>query len=136
MFVGTGTSFGHKCYLTYSKEHNKVYASSNVEFDETFFPMRTKGKRDYDVFDEREQNGHDDNTDTQTDNKVINIINHLPVENPTWDPKDIHVTPFDHQFQFTLDEQMTKIYDQHGHTGRNQKTWRTMRTIMMVKEYP
>ena len=39
VFVGIGTSFGRKCYLAYSKEHNKVYASSNVEFDETFFPM-------------------------------------------------------------------------------------------------
>ncbi len=42
VFVDTGSSFGHKCYLVYSKEHSKVYVSSNVEFDETFFPIRTK----------------------------------------------------------------------------------------------
>jgi hypothetical protein len=44
------------------------------------------------------------------------------VENPTWDPKDIHVTPFDRQFQCALDEQMTKIYDQHGHTHTDTTT--------------
>ena len=71
------------------KEHNKVYASSNVEFDETFFPMRTKSKRDYGVFDEREHHSHNDSTATQAANNVINIIKRLPVENPTWDPKDI-----------------------------------------------
>ncbi len=84
--------------------------------------MRTKGKRDYGVCDEREQHGHDDSTDTQAANNVINIINHLPVENPTWDPKDIYTTPFDRQFQCGLDEQMTKIYDQNGHTHTDSTT--------------
>ena len=86
------------------------------------FSMRTKGKRDYDVCDEREQHGHDDITDTQAANNVINIINHLPVENPTWDPKDIYANPLDRQFQCALDEQMTKIYDQNGHTHTDTKT--------------
>ena len=152
VFVVIGTSFGRKCYLAYSKEHNKVYASSNVEFDATFIPMRTKGRKEYGIFDEQEQHGHEVSTETQAVDNVIHIINRLPVENPTWDPKDIYVTPFDREYQCDLDEHITKLYDQNGHThtnttksstpspstGPKQKHWRTMRMILMVKvsEYP
>ena len=122
VFVGIGTSFGRKCYLAYSKEHNKVYASSNVEFDETFFPMRTKGRRDYGIFDEQEPHGHEISTEAQAIDNVTHIINHLPVENPTWDPKDIYVTPFDRQYQCAIDEQITKLYDQNGHTQTHTTT--------------
>jgi hypothetical protein len=115
VFVGIGTSFGRKCYLAYSKEHNKVYASSNVEFDETFFPMRAKGKRDYGIFDEQERHGNEVHTETHAAENVINIIKRLPVENPTWDPKDIYATPFDREYQCLVDEQITKLYDRNGH---------------------
>jgi hypothetical protein len=36
--------------------------------------------------------------------------------------KDIYVTPFDRQFQCVLDEQMTKSYDQNGHTHTDTTT--------------
>ena len=97
-------------------EHNKVYVNSNVEFDETFFPMWTNGKRDYGIFDEQEQHGHEISTETQQADKVINVINHLPVENPTWDPKDIYVTPVDREFQRAFDEQITKLWPELTHT--------------------
>ena len=110
-----GTSFGRKCYLAYSKEHNKVYVSSNVELDETFFPMRAKGKRDYGIFDKQERHGNEVHTETHAADNVINIIKRLRVENPTWDPKDIYATPFDREYQCLVDEQITKIYDRNGH---------------------
>jgi hypothetical protein len=43
------------------------------------------------------------------------VIHHLPVKNPTWDPKDImtYATPFDREFQNEIDKNIT--YDQNGH---------------------
>ena len=96
-----------------------MYVRSNVEFDETFFPIRVKGKRDYGIFEEQEQHGHEVHSETQETDNVINIIKRLPVENPTWDPKDIWTTPFDREYQCTLDEHITKLYDQNGHTHTN-----------------
>ena len=116
MFVGIGTSFGRKCYFAYSKEHNKVSANSNVEFDETFFPMRTKGRRDYGILVEQEQHGHEVSTETKAADNLLHIINRLRVENPTWNPKDIYATLIDRAYQCALDEQTTKLYNQNGHT--------------------
>ena len=125
VYVVTGISFGLKCYLAYSKTHKKVFA--NVEFDETFFPIRSKGKRDYGVYDEPEQHGDDVDTAQHIANNVINIINHLPVENPTWDPKDIYVTPFDRDFQNEVDRQISKQYDSNGHRSTNATATTTVR---------
>ena len=73
---------------------------------------------------------HDDTTEKQTADDVMNIINCLPVKNLTWDPKDIYDTPLDHEFQHEIYNQITKLYDQNGHKPTNITTTTASCTLL------
>ena len=52
VYVGTGMSFGRKCFLIYCPGTHRVIASTDCQFDETYYPFRPEGqKRDYGAHD-------------------------------------------------------------------------------------
>ena len=63
VFIGLGSSFGSKAWLVFCPAHNRIFASRNVVFDETLFPLREHdqriyGKYDYAVVEEMRASKH------------------------------------------------------------------------------
>ena len=51
VFVGLGSAHGRKAWLTWIPSLGKIYASRNVDFDETLFPMRSRDQRVFGHYD-------------------------------------------------------------------------------------
>eukprot|EP00961_Rhodomonas_salina_P023411 314339-Rhodomonas_salina.1 len=51
VFVGLGTADNKKAWLVYCPRINRVFASRDVQFDETFFPLRTVDQRVFGNYD-------------------------------------------------------------------------------------
>eukprot|EP00961_Rhodomonas_salina_P279193 3771647-Rhodomonas_salina.1 len=51
VFVGLGTAENKKAWLVYVPRLNKIFASHDLQFDETFFPLRAEDQRVYGTFD-------------------------------------------------------------------------------------
>ena len=82
MFVGLGTSEGKKAWLTYVPHLNKIFASRDCQFDETFFPLckvdqRVYGKYDFSVVQEMRAAKHLVTLDQQHDALTTSSL---------WDP--------------------------------------------------
>ena len=45
VYIGTGQTFGRRAYLAYSPRLNRVFATVDVQFDETYFPFRLVDQR-------------------------------------------------------------------------------------------
>eukprot|EP00961_Rhodomonas_salina_P158190 2129584-Rhodomonas_salina.2 len=95
VFIGLGTQHGRKAWLVYSPKQNRIYASRNVTFDETLFPLRDQDQRFYCVMQhqllDRMRNDMDIDYDIGQD------IRHLPnLPEPTWTADDISYADTDH----------------------------------------
>jgi len=49
--IGTGLQFGRKAFIEYSLRTNRVYASVDYEFNESYFPCRVCDQRVREYFD-------------------------------------------------------------------------------------
>eukprot|EP00961_Rhodomonas_salina_P267297 3611840-Rhodomonas_salina.1 len=49
--IGLGMAHGRKCWLIYCPRLNRIFASSNVTFDETMFPLKETDQRVYGFYD-------------------------------------------------------------------------------------
>jgi hypothetical protein len=51
VYIGTGRQFGRRAFMGYSPRTNRVYASVDCEFDDTYFPFRVCDQRVRGFFD-------------------------------------------------------------------------------------
>jgi len=86
--VGLGLLHGRKAWLTFSPRVNRVFATTQVTFDETFFPARPHDQRIFGYYDTELRNelradlvAHQFNTDTQWTSAAL--------PDPIWTPSDI-----------------------------------------------
>ena len=112
VYLGTGNSFGRKCFLAYCPDNHRVYATVDCQFDETNYPYRPQGTcRDYGVHD---QSAHDSNildSDSAAQNDdLMHAIQQLPYTNPTWSPTEVLTTTFDREFEDAMQRAMPQVY--------------------------
>ena len=82
LYIGTGQSFGRKCFLVYCPGIHRVIASTDCQFDETYYPMRPPGhKRDYGVHDQQADYLLNSAAD-QVDSHIIDAVRYMPHDNP------------------------------------------------------
>eukprot|EP00961_Rhodomonas_salina_P039641 532442-Rhodomonas_salina.5 len=82
VFIGLGTAEGKKVWLVYSPSINRLFASLDVQFDETLFPLCTHDQRvhglyDYNVVQEMRAN-----------NQFVTLDEQAPAisKSDVWDP--------------------------------------------------
>mmetsp|Transcript_61225 Transcript_61225/g.126463 ORF Transcript_61225/g.126463 Transcript_61225/m.126463 type:complete len:1000 (-) Transcript_61225:457-3456(-) len=51
VFVGLGMTHGRKCWLVFSPRLNRIFATRNVSFDETLFPLKGSDQRIFGRYD-------------------------------------------------------------------------------------
>ena len=49
--MGLGMTHGRKCWLVYVPRLNRIFVTRNVQFDDTFFPMRANDQRVFGTYD-------------------------------------------------------------------------------------
>eukprot|EP00961_Rhodomonas_salina_P024877 335118-Rhodomonas_salina.1 len=92
VYVGVGLHQGRKATLTFSPRLNRVYATTQVTFDETLFPARAHDQRIYGFYDDElvkemraDLVSHQFNTTSQWTTSSI--------PDPVWTPADITPNP-------------------------------------------
>ena len=108
IYLGTGVAFGRKCFLAYSPGINRVFATVECQFDETYYPYRPAGhRRYYGIHDNRD----DDflvHTDADFDDlHVIHKLQSMPLDNPAWDPCHDLTDPFERQYEDAIARPLT-----------------------------
>eukprot|EP00961_Rhodomonas_salina_P023244 312321-Rhodomonas_salina.1 len=82
VFVGLGTAENKKAWLVYAPRLNKIFASHDIQFDETFFPLWAEDQRVYCTFD------YNVVKEMRASNQVVTLDQQAPslVNSDIWDP--------------------------------------------------
>ena len=111
VYVGTGMSFGRKCFLAYSPVEHKVYATVDCQFDETYFPYCPVGtRRDYGIHDSHNHDYVLHPDCDPTDEHLIDSIRNVPIQSASWNPTEILTDSFDRDFHDAMQQATAHLY--------------------------